>query len=79
MSPDQERASYQASIATIERITGQRPVGFNAFWLLGTPHTLGILQEVGFFYHIDDVSRGEALPCRERQAIRGRPIHPSQQ
>jgi hypothetical protein len=36
-----------------------RPVGFNAFWLRGTPHTLEILQSLGFIYHIDDVSRDE--------------------
>jgi peptidoglycan/xylan/chitin deacetylase (PgdA/CDA1 family) len=34
-------------------------VGFNAFWLRGTPHTLEILQSLGFLYHIDDVSRDE--------------------
>jgi peptidoglycan/xylan/chitin deacetylase (PgdA/CDA1 family) len=32
MTPEEERASYQQSI---ERATGTRPVGFNAFWLRG--------------------------------------------
>jgi peptidoglycan/xylan/chitin deacetylase (PgdA/CDA1 family) len=59
MTPDEERASYQQSIESIERATGTRPVGFNAFWLRGTPHTLEILQSLGFIYHIDDVSRDE--------------------
>jgi peptidoglycan/xylan/chitin deacetylase (PgdA/CDA1 family) len=59
MTPDEERASYQQSIQSIERATGTRPVGFNAFWLRGTPHTLEILQSLGFIYHIDDVSRDE--------------------
>src|SRR5438876_2243889 len=59
MTPDQERESYRQSIASIERATGTRPVGFNAFWLRGTPHTLEILQELGFIYYIDDVSRDE--------------------
>ncbi|QND84779.1 Chitooligosaccharide deacetylase [Chromobacterium vaccinii] len=59
MTPEQERAGYQASIASIERATGTRPIGFNAFWLRGTPNTLGILQELGFVYHIDDISRDE--------------------
>ena len=31
MTPDQERESYRQSIASIERATGTRPVGFNAF------------------------------------------------
>ena len=59
MTPEQERAGYQASIDTIQRVTGARPIGFNAFWLRGTPNTLGILQELGFIYHIDDISRDE--------------------
>jgi peptidoglycan/xylan/chitin deacetylase (PgdA/CDA1 family) len=59
MTPEQERESYKQSVASIERATGARPVGFNAFWLRGTPHTLEILQELGFIYHIDDVSRDE--------------------
>jgi peptidoglycan/xylan/chitin deacetylase (PgdA/CDA1 family) len=59
MTPERERESYQQSVASIERATGTRPLGFNAFWLRGTPHTLEILQELGFIYHIDDVSRDE--------------------
>ena len=42
MTPEEERASYQKSIESIERATGTRPVGFNAFWLRGTAHTLEI-------------------------------------
>jgi peptidoglycan/xylan/chitin deacetylase (PgdA/CDA1 family) len=59
MTPDQERESYKQSVRSIERATGTRPLGFNAFWLRGTPHTLEILEELGFIYHIDDVSRDE--------------------
>jgi peptidoglycan/xylan/chitin deacetylase (PgdA/CDA1 family) len=59
MTPADERASYQQSIASIERATGTRPLGFNAFWLRGTPQTLEILQSLDFIYHIDDVSRDE--------------------
>src|SRR5258706_9106556 len=59
MTPEEERVSYQQSIESIQRATGNRPVGFNAFWLRGTPHTLEILQSLGFTYHIDDVSRDE--------------------
>lgn len=61
MSPQQERASYQANIDAIVKATGTRPVGFNAFWLRGTPHTLAILQELGFSYHIDDLSADEPM------------------
>src|SRR6266852_2067013 len=64
MTSEQERKSYTDSAATIERVTGVRPVGFNAFWLRGTPHTLQILQELGYAYYIDDISSDE--PFLER-------------
>lgn len=59
LSPDEERASFAANIAAVERATGTRPVGYNAYWMLQTPATLGILQDLGFIYHIDDLSRDE--------------------
>ncbi|MDG5901414.1 polysaccharide deacetylase family protein [Shewanella xiamenensis] len=59
MSPAQERDSYIQSINTLEKITGQRPVGFNAFWMRHSTQTLNILQDLGFIYHIDDLSRDE--------------------
>jgi peptidoglycan/xylan/chitin deacetylase (PgdA/CDA1 family) len=59
MTPEQERKTYADSAATIEVVTGVRPVGFNAFWLRGTPHTIEILLDLGYTYYIDDVSRDE--------------------
>jgi peptidoglycan/xylan/chitin deacetylase (PgdA/CDA1 family) len=59
MTPDEERESDRASIASLERITGMRPVGFNAFWMRQTPHTLSLLEQLGFIYHIDDLSWDE--------------------
>jgi peptidoglycan/xylan/chitin deacetylase (PgdA/CDA1 family) len=56
MNSEQERKSYADSATAIERVTGVRPVGFR---LRGTPHTLQILQELGYTYYIDDVSRDE--------------------
>ena len=70
MNPDEERAGYVQSVAAIEKATGTRPVGFNAFWLRGTPRTLEILQDLGFLYHIDDVSRDEPFTV----TVRGRPF-----
>lgn len=70
MSAAEERASYAANIASIEAATGTRPVGFNAFWMRQTPATLGILQELGFLYHIDDLSRDEP----SLRAVNGRPF-----
>ncbi|MBL8406071.1 MAG: polysaccharide deacetylase family protein [Dechloromonas sp.] len=57
----QERESYQANIDAVLKATGTRPVGYNAFWMRGTPRTLGILQELGFTYHIDDLSADEPM------------------
>ena len=70
LTPEQERESYRQSVASIERATGIRPLGFNAFWLRGTPHTLEILQELGFIYHIDDVSRDEPFLIN----VKGKPF-----
>jgi peptidoglycan/xylan/chitin deacetylase (PgdA/CDA1 family) len=70
MTPEQERESYEQSVASIEQATGTRPLGFNAFWLRGTPHTLEILQELGFIYHIDDVSRDEPFLIN----VKGKPF-----
>jgi peptidoglycan/xylan/chitin deacetylase (PgdA/CDA1 family) len=71
MTPEEEHISYQASIKTIETATGTRPVGFNAFWLRGTPRTLEILQDLGFIYHIDDISRDEPflVPVRNKPFV----------
>jgi peptidoglycan/xylan/chitin deacetylase (PgdA/CDA1 family) len=46
-------------IDTVEAITGQRGVGYNCNWLRRSPNTLKVLQELGFLYHIDDLSRDE--------------------
>jgi len=70
MTPEEERAGYQASVETIQKATGSRPVGFNAFWLRGTPNTLGILQELDFIYHVDDISRDEPFTV----TVNGKPF-----
>jgi peptidoglycan/xylan/chitin deacetylase (PgdA/CDA1 family) len=70
MTRAEEKASYEASIKSIERATGKRPVGFNAFWMRGTPHTLEMLQELGFIYHIDDLSRDEPFTV----LVKGKPF-----
>ena len=70
MSPAEERKSYQESADLIERITGQRPVGFNAFWMRHTPATLDTLQELGFIYHVDDLARDEPSIT----PVRGKPF-----
>jgi|SRR5579871_2312226 len=58
-SRNEEKASYEANIKAIQNATGTRPLGFNAPGMRGTPNTLEILQELGFLYHTDDLSRDE--------------------
>lgn len=59
MTEKEERESYIKSADIIEKVTGTRPIGFNAFWMRHSPKTLEILQDLGFIYHIDDLSRDE--------------------
>lgn len=63
---DQWNMSYQdevefikKGIDTVEAITGQRGRGYNANWLRRGPNTLKVLQDLGFLYHIDDLSHDE--------------------
>ncbi|KAB8198368.1 polysaccharide deacetylase family protein [Lysobacter maris] len=59
MSREQERAFIREGVEIVERVTGQRPRGYNCNWLRRSPNTLSLLQELGFSYHIDDLSRDE--------------------
>jgi peptidoglycan/xylan/chitin deacetylase (PgdA/CDA1 family) len=59
MSRDDEREFLIAARDMVEEATGQRPLGYNANWLRRSPNMLLLLQELGYLYHIDDVSRDE--------------------
>lgn len=54
-----ELAFVKKELDTVEAITGKRGVGYNCNWLRRGPNTLKVLQELGFLYHIDDLSRDE--------------------
>nr|WP_251256209.1 polysaccharide deacetylase family protein [Burkholderia mallei] len=56
---DEERRFLIAAREMVETATGTRPVGYNCNWLRRGPNTLPLLQELGYLYHIDDVSRDE--------------------
>jgi len=58
-SPAEERANYIDNIAAIQKATGQKPIGYNAPGMRATPATFSILQDLGFMYHTDDLSRDE--------------------
>jgi peptidoglycan/xylan/chitin deacetylase (PgdA/CDA1 family) len=59
MDSDAERRFISDCAESIVKATGQRPVGWNAYWMRNSPRTLDILQGLGFIYHIDDPSRDE--------------------
>jgi peptidoglycan/xylan/chitin deacetylase (PgdA/CDA1 family) len=55
----EEKKFIADGVASVERITGQRPVGWNAHAMRNSVNTLEILQELEFIYFIDDLSRDE--------------------
>jgi len=59
MTYETEKKFIKAGAEAIKTITGFNPVGYNANWLRRGSNTLKILQELGFKYHIDDLSRDE--------------------
>jgi peptidoglycan/xylan/chitin deacetylase (PgdA/CDA1 family) len=58
------------SVNAIEKVTGARPTGYNNYWIRPGVNTLEILQELGFSYHIDDLSADEPF----LQYINGQPF-----
>jgi peptidoglycan/xylan/chitin deacetylase (PgdA/CDA1 family) len=59
MSREEERQFLVQAAGMVEEVTGQRPIGYNCNWLRRGPNTLSLLQELGYAYHIDDLSRDE--------------------
>lgn len=59
MSYEAERKFIKDGADAITKVTGVNPIGYNANWLRRGTNTLKILQELGFRYHIDDISRDE--------------------
>jgi peptidoglycan/xylan/chitin deacetylase (PgdA/CDA1 family) len=59
LSYEAEKKFIKDGVDAVEKATGFRPVGYNANWLRRGENTLKILQELGFTYHIDDLSRDE--------------------
>src|ERR1700687_1471466 len=61
LSPDEEKRFLADSVDMIQRITGQNPIGWNAYWMRNSIHILETLQDLGFLYHNDAPSREDAL------------------
>jgi len=59
LDPDAERRFIADSVESIQKVTGKQPIGWNAYWMRNSLHTLDILQSLGFKYHIDEPSMDE--------------------
>jgi peptidoglycan/xylan/chitin deacetylase (PgdA/CDA1 family) len=70
MSIDDERAFIKKAADQIEQAAGQRPVGYNCRAQLRSANTLSLEQELGFIYHIDDISRDEPFVIQ----VNGKPF-----
>ena len=70
MSREEEGQFLIAARDMVEAATGQRPVGYNCNWLRRSPNTLSLLQELGYLYHIDDISRDEPFTV----TVNGKPF-----
>jgi len=71
MPYDQEKQFIKDGADAIKKVTGFTPVGYNANWLRRGENTLKILQELGFVYHIDDLSRDEPfiIPVNQKDFV----------
>lgn len=66
LAPEAERRFIADGVESILKATGQTPVGWNAYWIRNSPHTLDFLQGLGFVYHIDEPSRDEPFIVKLR-------------
>lgn len=66
----EEKAWIQSGVESVKRACGVSPVGYNCYWMRGSARTLELLQELGFTYHIDDLSRDEPFV----QDVNGKPF-----
>lgn len=70
LSREEEKKWIQDSVDSIKRATGQQAVGYNCYWMRDSINTLELLQELGFCYHVDDISRDEPFV----QQLNGQPF-----
>jgi peptidoglycan/xylan/chitin deacetylase (PgdA/CDA1 family) len=71
LSQSEERRFVADSVETIERVTAQKPVGWNSYWMRSSVHILETLQDLGFVYQIDEPSHDEPfiIPIRGRDFV----------
>jgi peptidoglycan/xylan/chitin deacetylase (PgdA/CDA1 family) len=68
---DEEKRFIADSVETIHKVTGQTPIGWNAYWMRNSINILETLQDLGFLYHIDEPSHDEPfiVPVRGKDFV----------
>jgi len=68
---EEEKKYHQTAFDIVQKATGVKPIGFNAPAMRATVNTFGILQDLGFLYHTDDLSRDEPfiVPVRKKPFV----------
>src|SRR6266699_3420152 len=68
---DDEKRFIADSVEAIQRVTGQKPIGWKAYWMRNSIYILETLQDLGFLYHIDEPSHDEPfiVPVRGRDFV----------
>jgi peptidoglycan/xylan/chitin deacetylase (PgdA/CDA1 family) len=68
---DEEKRFIADSVEVIHKVTGQTPLGWNAYWMRNSIYILETLQDLGFLYHIDEPSHDEPfiIPVRGRDFV----------
>jgi peptidoglycan/xylan/chitin deacetylase (PgdA/CDA1 family) len=68
---DEEKKFIADSVVTIQKVTGQTPIGWNAYWMRNSVHILETLHDLGFVYHIDEPSHDEPfiVPVRGKDFV----------
>jgi peptidoglycan/xylan/chitin deacetylase (PgdA/CDA1 family) len=71
LSREEEKRFIADCVESIRKVTGQTPIGWNAYWMRNSIHILETLQELGFLYHIDEPSHDEPfiIPVRGRDFV----------
>jgi peptidoglycan/xylan/chitin deacetylase (PgdA/CDA1 family) len=71
LSRDDEKRFIADSVEAIQRLTGQKAIGWNAYWMRSSIYILETLQDLGFLYQIDEPSHDEPfiIPVRGRDFV----------
>lgn len=59
LSYQEELNFVKQGVDLVEKITGEKAIGYNCNWMRRSPNTLKVLQDLNFLYHIDDLSSDE--------------------